>query len=386
MAQKKPYRPPVHYKIYTLVIRFTIIILLISLLVQVFYWLRVFKPLSENKRTDRAEQLSSHTPVVNLVICTNRLHPNFSKLLQCLIDQVDIFIKLIVVDSSNNDHVKSVTKSSLAQASNISLNYINSHGMTTGKKQQLALALQQCDNNPVLLTDDDCIPTSNYWALSMWQKLNAGNDIVLGVSPVLRNRKGLLSLWTHFESIMTAIQYLAFAKKKMPYMGVGRNLIYGASVLNAGILETHADLLSGDDDLSVNQLSKTHKVDINVDKVSFVLTFGPENWHAYYRQKVRHFSTAHKYRLKHQALLSGYSLSLILFYTSLLFLFIQNYYVAAIVCYLFKMISGLIVFNKLKTLLNAEITWLEFIVLDFLLFIYFVLFAIPVLIPQKHKW
>jgi hypothetical protein len=84
-------------------------------------------------------------------------------------------------------------------------------------------------------------------------------------------------------------------------MGVGRNLAYRRSLfIRHGGLRSHADLLSGDDDLFINQAAAHGRVALALSPASFVRSAPARTWRAYYYQKFRHHTVATRYRRRHQ--------------------------------------------------------------------------------------
>ena len=76
----------------------------------------------------------------------------------------------------------------------------------------------------MLLTDADCVPSTEHWVHKMQDGFNNGVEIVLGYG-AYHKRPGLLNKIIRFETFHTAIQYLSYALAGTPYMGVGLKLI-----------------------------------------------------------------------------------------------------------------------------------------------------------------
>src|SRR6185295_5771307 len=126
------------------------------------------------------------------------------------------------------------------------------------------------------------------WLRLMQQHYKPDTHIVLGYSPYKRT-KGLLNRFVRFETFYTAMQYLSFALAKSPYMGVGRNLSYRKSLFFAYKgFASHNHILSGDDDLFVNETATSSNTRIEIDKASFMYTEAEKTWSAWWQQKSRH--------------------------------------------------------------------------------------------------
>ena len=108
----------------------------------------------------------------------------------------------------------------------------------------------------MLFTDADCIPATNQWLRLMQRGFvpAAGRpapSLVLGFS-AYTVAPGFLNQLIRYETLLTAAQYLSFAWRGRPYMGVGRNLAYTRACFAATKgFASHIRRLSGDDDLLV---------------------------------------------------------------------------------------------------------------------------------------
>jgi cellulose synthase/poly-beta-1,6-N-acetylglucosamine synthase-like glycosyltransferase len=195
------------------------------------------------------------------------------------------------------------------------------HYPCNSKKEALTYALTKMEDEHILLTDDDCMPYSSSWLPAMLYCLDENElDIVLGYSPFKKLNNSVFTSWCVYENLLSSLLYLSMANSGMAYMGVGRNIMYRKNILNRSVLDKNKDLASGDDDLSVNTLSSSHKVGICLLNDSFVFTKPPANWSAYWRQKTRHYNTAHRYKIYHIILLSFYSITHYSFFVGLLIL------------------------------------------------------------------
>jgi hypothetical protein len=156
----------------------------------------------------------------------------------------------------------------------------------------------------LVLTDADCQPASQQWLRHLAQHMTPDHDFVLGYG-AYKPHPGWLNRWVRFETVLTALQYISYARTGIPYMGVGRNLAYRKSLLKKlrpEDLQPH--LLSGDDDLLVGRLANAGHVGICLSPEAFTYSSPPDKWPAYFHQKQRHVSTAAHYGRLPQILLS----------------------------------------------------------------------------------
>jgi hypothetical protein len=158
-----------------------------------------------------------------------------------------------------------------------------------------------------------------------------------------------LNGWSRFETAHTAIQYLSFALSGMPYMGVGRNLAFKRQAYErAGGFSAHVDLPSGDDDLLVNAAATAENTAICLHSESFMYSESKKTWREWARQKRRHLSVGHRYRLSHKTLLTLMSLSHVLHYFLFAALILSGTgMVSVVLLYLSRSCSLLYLYGKI---------------------------------------
>ena len=173
----------------------------------------------------------------------------------------------------------------------------------------------------------------------MVHHLDDQTEIILGYGPY-KTAKGFLNKWIRYETLFTATQYFSFALAGLPYMGVGRNLMYRKKLFHlAGGFTDHNHLQSGDDDLFINAVATSKNTRINLSPESFMYSDGKQSWKEYFRQKARHLTTGKHYNLKHQILLGLNTLSHFLFYLGgivLLILKFSTIFVVVVLIYLVR--------------------------------------------------
>lgn len=291
--------------------------------------------------------------------------------------------EVILVNDFSEDHTdKLLTKLQQSYKNLIHYKVKENH---PGKKQALNEGISQAKNDWLLLTDSDCYPSSQYWKHMMLDKaIQQKKEIVLGYSPYKMDGT-ILSLWMHFESWIVAVQYLSYALLGMPYMGVGRNLLVKKDLFSLDVLIKHQDLLSGDDDLSINQIANRENTGICIDPSSFIYTPSLKSYKEYINQKRRQFSTAHRYQLSHKILLSLYSFSQILFYPLVILLCFSNFKLGLILLTL-RSLAVLSTAKRLIKKLRAQFSLFQFLILDFCQTLFYLFFSFAVLFPKKDIW
>ena len=110
----------------------------------------------------------------------------------------------------------------------------------------------------LLLTDADCIPTSERWIQLMQDAFTPGIEIVLGYG-AFKKKHGILNRLVRFDAFHSALQYLSYALAGQPYMGVGRNLAYKKELFyKQKGFASHHHIAGGDDDLFINAAANSN--------------------------------------------------------------------------------------------------------------------------------
>src|SRR5690606_2194317 len=128
---------------------------------------------------------------------------------------------------------------------------------------------------------------------------------------------GLLNLFIRFDAFFIGVQFLSSALPGKTYMGAGSNMSYKKSIFfKVKGLASHMHLLSGDDELFINEVATKTNVSVVIDKGAFTISEPKKTWKAWFFQKRRHHTTARHYRSESKIPLILYPLSTYLFYIS----------------------------------------------------------------------
>jgi len=243
------------------------------------------------------------TPV-SVVICARNAMQDLEELVPLLMDQDHGEFEVVVVnDRSDDDTWELLQWLKLEHPRLKPVDLQADEKFSYGKKMALGVGIRSAKHPHILLTDADCRPAGRDWISTMAAGFHNGKELVVAHSPY-EHRPGLTNLLERYDGLAKAVQYLAFAKAGLPYMGVGRNLGYTKAVFaNAKGQLRHRHLMSGDDDLFVNEVARRGNTAVVVDPRSFMTTRATEGLLAWVRRRRRHFTTASHYRFGHQVLL-----------------------------------------------------------------------------------
>lgn len=353
---------------------------ILFLIVNLAYWLYFFTGLTGNHKKDEIKvSQPSVGQNVQLVLCIRNEAENLKKYLPKLINQDYPLLNILIINDQSTDDSTLVLHDYARQYPQLSTVTNEIH---EGKKKSLQKVIPQIREDILVLTDGDCCPVSDQWVNLLVSPLFHGKEIVLGYGPFFKE-KSFLNHFARFECVMTAMQYLSYAQKGIPYMGVGRNLSYRKELFDKvnGFTE-HLDRVSGDDDLFINQVASKKNIAIQLDPESFIYSQAPTNWTSFFRQKRRHISSSPGYRWIHKILLAVFAGSHFLFYLSLPWLSPSIVFVLFLIRMLFIYPVSVLVFRKLK---ETNLLWF-LPVLDIMLALYYVVMGIYSIFPNRNKW
>ncbi|WP_158795926.1 glycosyltransferase [Pedobacter sp. L105] len=325
---------------------------------------------------------------LSVVICARNEAENLTKFLPAVLEQNYPDFEVIVVNDRSWDQTRVVLEGFAEQYKHLKIVTVSDGGkFIAGKKFAVTMGIKATSNEWLVFTDADCVPASDHWLLDMQQPENDNTEILLGYSPYLRKR-GLLNSLIRFETFFTAVNYLSFALKGNPYMGVGRNMAYKKSLFfRSKGFAAHMHIPSGDDDLFVNANAHSRNTEIRINLHAQVWSEPNTSFLGYLRQKKRHFGAGKLYKPAHKFILSVQIIFQFLFYVlfiALLF-FKPAIYIAGGIFVLSLIIRSFIYPRLLKRLHYAGLRW-WFPLLDILLFIFLVFNGILSIFVKKVKW
>jgi len=325
---------------------------------------------------------------LSVVICARNELENLKQYLPLVLAQNYPDFEVVVVNDRSWDGTFDYLESMAKQHARLKVVTINEgEKFIAGKKFAVTMGIKAASFDWLVFTDADCVPASEHWLMGMQQPEEEQKEILLGYSPYLK-KKGLLNALIRFETFFTAVNYLSFALKGMPYMGVGRNMAYKKSLFfkHKGFA-AHMHIPSGDDDLFVNAHAKPANTAIRIHKDSHVWSVPNTSFSAYLRQKKRHFGAGKLYKARHKFILSlqiSFQFLFYVFFVALLF-FKPAMYVALGIFGLSILIRCFVYPRLLKRLSYGKLSW-WFPVLDILLFVFLVFNAVVSIFVKKVKW
>jgi glycosyltransferase involved in cell wall biosynthesis len=296
---------------------------------------------------------------VSVIVCSKNEQENLKSLVPQLLNQDHPNFELILINDASHDDTRDVIECFMALDSRVKMvNVVNNESFWGNKKYALTLGIKKAVNDHLIFIDADCTPNSTEWLSSMSIHLSTEKSIVLGYSGYQKVKNSLINALIRFETGITAIQYLSYAMRGNPYMGVGRNLAYTATQFyeSRGFM-SHMKIMGGDDDLFVNEAATKTNTAVSLDEKSFTISQPKTTWSLWWKQKKRHINTASHYKRKHKILLGLFYFSQVGFLASavLAFIFGMNWMVVLGVVLLRYLIFWIVVGKGLSRFRESDI-------------------------------
>lgn len=339
-----------------------IALFLLAFVIQLGYYLLIYLRLPLYNPGKKRKTRKS----VSVIICAKNEEENLERFLPRILEQDYPEFEVVVVNDCSTDGTELLLSRLSISYKHLRFTTIPAdEKFTHGKKLALTIGLKSATYDHVLLTDADCYPVSDQWLQSMASKLSREKQIVLGYGGY-EKRRGLLNLLIRYETVFTAIQYLAFAIKGHPYMGVGRNLAYEKALFfkNKGFAR-HYHIASGDDDLFVNEIAARHNTTIEIHKDSHTLSIPKTTFRDWIKQKQRHLSAGKHYKLGSRIRLAVELISRVCLYTTLVFLCISSAWIWLILAaFGLLLVTRLVIFKLGMSRLAEKYLLLPSLLLD----------------------
>ena len=297
---------------------FILVIFVLAWIIQMIYHWILFRRLAFYKKQEKS---CSYEPV-SVIVCARDAYEYLLDIIPVLLKQDYPEYEIVLVNDCSQDQTEEYLKDLARNNPKINLvNLTQNLNFFQGKKFPLSMGIKSARHDLLLLTDADCVPSTDQWIKEMVKAYDKNTEIVVAYGPYFE-RKGLLNKLIRFDTLYIAMQYLSLALAKKPYMGVGRNLSYRKSTfMNNKGFTSHYNIPSGDDDLFISQVANKRNTNVYIDSVNRVESEPKRTWRTWIRQKRRHYSTGVKYKPQTNRILGLLLGSRLAYYPTLVALF-----------------------------------------------------------------
>lgn len=331
---------------------------------------------------------SQNTEPVSIIICAKNEDEHLTEFLPKILTQDYPEFEVIVVNDCSYDNTENVIDEFAKIFPNLrKANIKEDPYYKHGKKFAMLVGIKAAKYNQLLFTDADCYPASDHWLQEMAAGFSAEREIVLGYG-AYEKQKGFLNKLIRYDAFIIAVQYLAAAIKKKPYMGVGRNLAYTRELFfKEKGFSKHYHINSGDDDLFVNQAANGNNTDICLNSEAITYSKPEKSFKQWNIQKTRHLTTAPLYSSSSKSKIAFNYFSQYLFYCALIPLCFSIKTVLLLPILLFlKMIIQVLILHKASRRLNEKDLLTGSVVYELVLLFIYPIFHISKLFYKPNKW
>ena len=322
---------------------------------------------------------------VSVIICVHNEANNLQNLINNILDQKHNKLELIIVNDRSTDNTPDILDPYKNQINIITIT--NTPKGWNQKKHALTSGIEASIYDHILLTDGDCIPKSHDWISLMAGQITKKVDIVLGISPY-HKKDTFINKIIQFETFITALQYISLAILKLPYMGIGRNILYNKKLFfsNNGF-NKYKNLIGGDDDLLINKIANGKNTVTCINENAYVLSIPEISIRSWISQKYRHLSVGKHYRLKHKLILGSFHFSNAIFYMSFFTLLLSGR-LGLIICtgFLLRTVTQIVIFDLSAKRLKMKNISISYLLWDFAYTFYSLFLGIYSALNRKKKW
>jgi poly-beta-1,6-N-acetyl-D-glucosamine synthase len=334
------------------------------------------------------QELPAPTVPVSVIISARNEARNLTENLPYILQQNYPDYEVVVINDCSTDDSDLILQDIQREFAHLKVVTVTEHiRFKTGKKFALTLGIKAAKNEHLLFTDADCKPASLHWIARMAAGFTGPVQIVLGYSPYTRTGN-FLNPFIRFETVKTAINYLSAALNGDAYMGIGRNLAYTKSLFfKAKGFAMHMHVMSGDDDLFVNQNATPNNTAIEIHPDTFTYTDAKTTLSGWFRQKKRHMGVGTLYKNKHRRMLSFDAISGFLFYVLFILCLVYKFEpLLALGVFVFRWVLQLFIYRKVfKKLDSGDMLWpLPFF--DMIYYIYLNVFGLIGTFIKTTRW
>lgn len=329
----------------------------IATIIQCFYILFDLSFLSMQKVSESSVSM----PPVSVIISARNESKNLRLFLPDILEQSYPEFQVIVVNDCSWDDSAQYLEEMADAYRNLKIVTLKEQAKYPhGKKLALTLGIKGAAYEHLLFTDADCKPASKFWLKEMAGNFVKGKELVIGYGGYTKT-PGILNKWIRLDTVYNAILFLNRALKGKAYMGVGRNLAYSKTLFfnNKGFAG-HYHIMSGDDDLLVNETATSTNTAVEISPQSFTYSTPSNSWSSWLHQKKRHMSTGPLYDQSDKLYLGTFFFSLALFYlTAIILVVMKHYAIEVVTMVIFRLAIQLVVFGKgMQKLKESDIIWL----------------------------
>ncbi|MBR6877838.1 MAG: glycosyltransferase [Bacteroidales bacterium] len=322
------------------------------------HWIR-FSRLAFLKKKLRPK-LDEELEPVSVVVCTRDAYEQLTELIPTLLRQNYPQFEVVIVNDCSEDETEAFLKDLERREPRIKCVQLRQHlNFFNGKKFPLSMGIKSASYDLIVLTDADCLPTSEDWLRNMVSCYDHGTEVVVGYARY-ENTSRLTNRLIRFDTLQEGMLYLSATLAGHPFSGTGKNLSYRKRLFfeNKGFT-SHYTMPAGDDDVFVSQVATKKNTKAFIDADNSIVATPTNSFWSWVRQRCNKYSTIRMHRIDTRAMMALHYWSQFLFYACFVALFFLKpafsiateipyytyYFPTLVVLFLLRYISQMIIYR-----------------------------------------
>lgn len=346
-------------------------------IVQLIYYLYLFrKPYQHLANIDKTDEDMDETNSIGIsvIITAKNEAKNLKKNLPFILNQDYPNFQVVVVDNGSTDNTRDVLDNFKSKYANLYITFIPiGSEKVNDKKLALTVGIKAAKHDILLFTEPDTKPLTKRWVYEYAKAFNTDKKVVLG-SCQLEMDKTISNKFILFDNLFLGIKYLSLALIKRPYMGIGRNMAFRKNLFfeNKGF-SSILNIEDGEDNVFINKIATKENVAVLISAESRVLSNVVYSFSIWRNIKTRYLTTQKHISLNVTRILkfevfSRFGFYLLFATLSIIGIVSSLHYLLffAILLFLIRYFTQIIVINKNSKLYNAGSFYLSLPLFDFL--------------------
>ncbi|MDY9917344.1 Glycosyltransferase, catalytic subunit of cellulose synthase and poly-beta-1,6-N-acetylglucosamine synthase [Porphyromonadaceae bacterium KH3R12] len=297
-------------------------ILLLCFLIQLFFWLFIYRrPYSYQKKKGEPSIPDETLPAISVIVTSKNNAEELGRNLPSILEQDYPNFEVIVVNSGSTDDTDIVLKAAELKYPHLYHTYVpaEADGGINEKKLALTLGIKAAKYDFLLFTEAYCKPSSKHWIREFGKEFTQGKEVILGFSRLEIPKKTGLRGFMLYDNLIHHLKFLSMAILRKPFMGIGRNLAYKKELFfkNKGFSPV-LNLEGGEDDIYINRIAPKKKTGVVLSQQGLTETGSVHHFSEWRTLKSRYLYSKQYYKGFSFRIFSLETFSKYLFYISLI--------------------------------------------------------------------
>ena len=232
----------------------------------------------------------SKLPSVTVVVYTRQAEDYLRNFIETILKQNYPCFDIVIVNDGSTDMTREIADNLVKEYSNVKYTFVSDTAKNVSRvKVAYTLGIKASDNDVIVTTAANCLPTSTNWLRLLCGPLVSSEiGITVGYSFVPSDQHVDSCRWTRsFDSAVTASQWLSASLCDKPFRGDQYNLAFRKKLFfeNKGYASSTA-LSGGHDDIFINEISRnTHTAVALHPDSNIIMNWEPSQIRRLYRDE-----------------------------------------------------------------------------------------------------